>query len=62
MLEVKCARACSIIFEQACYCAPFRLVSQRLWGRGGSQEVRIDTRHYELVATHARAPRAGARD
>jgi transposase len=51
----------SIVFEQAFDAAPFRLVGQRLWGRGGSQEVRIYTRHDALVATHPRAPRPGVR-
>jgi hypothetical protein len=36
-------------------------VGQRLWVRGGRQEGRLDTRHDELVATHPRAPRPGAR-
>lgn len=40
---------------------PFRLIGQLLWVRGGSQEVRLSTTHDELVATHARAPRPGAR-
>lgn len=59
--QVKLHRDCYVVFEQAFYSAPFRLVGQRLWVRGGSQEVRIYTRHYELVATHPRAPRPGMR-
>ncbi|HEX2183956.1 MAG TPA: IS21 family transposase, partial [Chloroflexota bacterium] len=43
------------------YSAPFRLVGQRLRVRGGSREVRLYTTDYQLVATHPRAPRPGAR-
>jgi Integrase core domain len=50
-----------VVFEQAFYSAPFRLMGQPLWVRGGSQEVRRYTTRDELVATHPRAPRAGAR-
>lgn len=50
-----------VVFEQAFYSAPFRLVGQRLWVRGGSQEVRVYTADYQLVATHPRAPRPGDR-
>ena len=59
--QVQRPRDGSVVFEQAFDSAPFRLVGQRLWVRGGSQEVRLYTRHYELVATHPRAPRPGAR-
>jgi hypothetical protein len=31
----------SVVFEQAFYSAPFRLMGQPLWIRGGSQEVRL---------------------
>jgi hypothetical protein len=59
--QVKLHRDCYVVFEQAFYSAPFRLIGQRLWVRGGSQEVRLYTTRYELVATHPRAPRPGAR-
>jgi hypothetical protein len=59
--RVRLHRDCYVVFEQAFYSAPFRLVGQPLWVRGGSQEVRLYTTRYELVATHPRAPRAGAR-
>lgn len=59
--RVKLHRDCYVVFEQAFYSAPFRLVGQPLWVRGSSQEVRLYTTRYELVATHPRAPRAGAR-
>ena len=56
--RVKLHRDCYVVFEQAFYSAPFRLIGQPLWVRGGSREVRLYTTRYELVATH---PRAGAR-
>ena len=59
--EVTLHRDCHIVFEQAFYSAPFRLVGQRLRVRGGSREVRLYTTDYQLVATHARAPHPGAR-
>jgi hypothetical protein len=59
--HVKLHRDCDVVFEQAFDSAPFRLVGQRLWVRGGSQEVRLYTRHDELVATPPRAPRPGVR-
>jgi len=59
--EVKLHRDCHLVFEQAYYSAPFRLVGQKLWVRGGSQEVQIFTSDYQLVATHPRAQRPGRR-
>ena len=50
-----------VVFDQAFYSAPFRLIGHLLWVRGGSQEVRIYTTDYALVATHARAQRPGER-
>lgn len=37
--QVKLHRDCHVIFDQAYYSAPFRLVGQQLWVRGGSREV-----------------------
>ncbi len=54
-------RDCHVVFEQAYYSAPFRLVGQRLWVRGGSQVVQIYTANYQVVATHTRAERPGQR-
>ena len=59
--QVTLHRDCHVVFEQAFYSAPFRLVGQRVWVRGGSQEVRLYTTDYQLVATHPRAQRPGAR-
>jgi len=59
--RVTLQRDCYVVFEQAFYSAPFRLIGQSLWVRGGSQEVRLYTTRYELVATHPRAPHPGGR-
>jgi hypothetical protein len=59
--QVKLHRDCYVVFDNAFYSAPFRLIGQRVWVRGGSQEVRISTSDYALVATHPRAQRPGAR-
>jgi transposase len=59
--EVKLHRDCHVVFDQAYYSAPFRLVGQKLRVRGGSREVQIFTLDYQLVATHLRAQRPGQR-
>ncbi len=59
--QVKLHRDCYVVFEQAYYSAPFRLVGQQLWARGGTQEVQIYTGDYQLVTTHPRAQKAGQR-
>lgn len=59
--EVKLHRDCHLVFEQAYYSAPVRLVGQQLWVRGGTQEVQIYTSDYSLVAVHTRAQRCGER-
>jgi len=59
--RVKLHRDGYVVFEQAFYSAPFRLTGQTLWVRGGSQQVRLYTSAYELVATHPRAQTAGER-
>jgi hypothetical protein len=59
--EVKLHRDCYLVFDHAYYSAPFRLVGQKLWVRGGSREVRVFTQDYQLVATHDRAQRPGRR-
>ena len=59
--QVKLHRDCHLVFDHAYYSAPFRLVGQRLWVRGGTREVQIYTGDYQLVATHARARRPGQR-
>ncbi len=58
---VKLHRDCYVVFENAFYSAPFRLIGQQLRVRGGSREVRIYTAAFELVATHTRAQQPGER-
>ena len=59
--QVTLYRDCYVVFDQAFYSAPFRLIGQRLWVRGGSRTVRIYTADYALVATHPRAQQPGER-
>jgi transposase len=54
-------RDCYVTFEQAYYSAPYRLVGQQLWVRGGSRTVELYTAAHELVATHDRATAPGER-
>jgi len=59
--QVQLHRDCHVIFEQAYYSAPCRLVGQPLWVRGGAREVQIYTSDYQWVAAHTRAQRPGQR-
>jgi transposase len=59
--RVKLHRDCHLVFEHGYYSAPFRLVGQKLWVRGGSREVQVFASDYQLVATHDRADRPGQR-
>lgn len=59
--EVKLHRDCYIVFENAFYSAPFRLVGQKLRVRAGSTRVRLYNSNYELIATHTRATSPGER-
>ncbi|MGD2148299.1 MAG: IS21 family transposase [Anaerolineae bacterium] len=59
--QLKLHRDCHLIFEQVYYSAPFRLVGQQLWVRGGTRDVHIYTTDYQLVATHTRARKPGRR-
>src|SRR5207247_126594 len=54
-------RDCYVVFDNAFYSAPFRLIGQPVQVRGGSREVRIYTADCQLVATHARAQHPGER-
>ena len=54
-------RDCLVVFEASYYSAPYRLVSQTLWVRGGSRTVEVFTPDHQLVATHDRALRPGER-
>ncbi len=55
------ARDCYVVFNQAFYSVPFRLVGQAVQVRGGAADVRIYTADWQLVATHQRATTAGER-
>ena len=57
--QAKLHRDCYVVFDNAYYSAPFRLVGQQLRVRGGGQEVRLYTSDYQLVATHERNGLAG---
>jgi transposase len=59
--RVKLHRDSYVVFDDAFYSAPSRLLGQSLWVRGGSQHVRLYTSDYTLVATHPRAQRPGER-
>lgn len=59
--SVKLHRDGYVVFDQAFYSAPYRLVGQTLRVRGGSQQVRLYTGDYTLVATHPRAEHPGER-
>jgi transposase len=55
------ARDCYVVFNQAFYSVPFRLVGQSVQVRGGAADVRIYTADWQLVATHPQAVTAGER-
>jgi transposase len=59
--SVKLHRDGYIVFDDAFYSAPYRFLGQTLRVRGGSQQVRIYTSDYLLVATHPRAQQPGER-
>lgn len=59
--QVKLHRDGHVVFDNAYYSAPFRLVGQQLYVRGGTREVRLYDGDYQLVATHERVQAAGQR-
>jgi len=59
--QVTVHRDCYVVFDNAFYSVPFRLVGQRLWVRGGSQTLRLYSTNYELITTHPRAQHPGER-
>jgi transposase len=59
--RAKVHRDCYIVFDNAFYSVPFRLIGQSVQVRGGSREVRIYTADCQLVTTHPRAQQAGER-
>lgn len=52
--QLRLYRDCHLTFERAYYSAPFRLIGQQLWVRGGARTVELFTDDHELVATHSR--------
>jgi transposase len=58
--KVKVHRDAHVQFEKAYYSVPFRLLGQSLWLKATAATVRL-YRDHELVATHPRQRRAGAR-
>lgn len=58
--EATVHRDCYVVFENAYYSVPFRLVGQKVWVRGGLSSVGIYV-DYQLVATHLRATESGQR-
>jgi transposase len=61
MKKVTLHRDCHVVFEGSYYSAPFRLVGQKLWLRGGLDSVRVFDEEHRLVATHPRATEPGER-
>jgi hypothetical protein len=58
--QVSVGRDCYVNFEKAYYSAPYRLVGQEVWVRGGLTSVRIYCNH-KPEATHPRARQPGER-
>ncbi len=58
--QVAVGRDCYVNFERAYYSAPYRLVGQQVWVRGGLTAVRIYADH-KLEAMHPRAQQPGER-
>jgi len=59
--QVTVHRDCHIVFANAFYSVPFRLIGQQVRVRGGAQSVQIYADDYTLIATHLRASAAGER-
>jgi transposase len=59
--QARLHRDCHVVFEGSYYSAPYRLVGQMLWIRGGTRTVEIFTGDHLQVATHDRATRPGER-
>lgn len=59
--QVRVYRDCYVVFAGSYYSAPYRLVGQTLWVRGGTRSVELYTTEHELIATHSRAQQPGER-
>lgn len=53
--RVRLYRDCHLVVDGAYYSAPFRLVGQELWARGGARIVALYTADHQWLATHDRA-------
>lgn len=58
--QVRVGRDCYVNFEKSYYSAPYRLVGQQVWVRGGLTSLRIYANH-KLAAIHPRAKQPGER-
>jgi transposase len=54
-------RDCYVVFEGSYYSAPYRLIGQTLWIRGGTRTVELFTEDHHSVAIHDRASQPGER-
>jgi len=59
--QARLYRDCHLTFVGAYYSAPYRLIGQTLWVRGGARTVELYTSDHQLVATHTRASAPGER-
>lgn len=59
--QVLLHRDCYVVFENAYYSAPFRMIGQKLWLCAGNRQVRMYDAEYKLIATHERAEKPGQR-
>jgi transposase len=59
--QMRLPRDCYMVFEDAYYSAPFRMVGHELWLCAGNRQVRIYDAKHNLVATHERAEKPGQR-
>jgi transposase len=59
--RAKVYRDCYLTFERSYYSAPFRLIGETLWVRGGARAVALYDGGHQLVATHDRAREPGER-
>ncbi len=57
--QVKLHRDCHVTLQGSYYSAPFRLVGQTLWVRGGTRTVELYSVQHDLIATHDRATTPG---
>lgn len=59
--QVRLHRDNYVVFDRSFYSAPFRLIGQRLWARGGLTQVKLYDADHRCVATHERATQPGQR-